>query len=316
MHKAVLLVNTGTPATSTREDVRSYLKCFLSDPHIINMPYWQWQPILRLMILPWRPFKSAKLYQQIWLAEKGSPLEYYTKQQARKLQTQLPEYIVKYAMSYSKPTIAEVLKTFEQIGIDSLTVIPLYPQYSRTTTGAVIDEIHRFYTQKAAKPVLHIVKDFCSTEEYIKALTTQIKEGVATFKPDKVLYSYHGIPVSYVVKGDIYQMRCNLTTKLLAKSLPQISAIQTYQSRFGFAPWLEPATKATLKQLPAKGIKHVLVVAPSFVADCLETLNELAIENRAAFLKSGGTDYHVLPALNDSQMFIDVLEQLVRRVEE
>lgn len=313
MKKGVLLINLGTPKTPTKRDVRTYLKRFLGDQRVIDMPRWQWKPILNLMILPHRPAKSAELYRKIWSEQQGSPLQYYTEQQTKKLQRRIPEYTVKYAMSYSKPFIADVLESFETEHIDALTIIPLYPQYSTTTVGSVVDDINQFYYQRARIPSLHIITDFCSTKEYIRLLSNKVKNIYTSFKPDKVIFSYHGIPVSYIAKGDPYQDRCNLTTKLIMEQLGDIPYIQTYQSRFGPAEWLTPATDATLKELPAKGNKKVLVVSPSFVSDCLETLYELDIENRAFFLENGGTEFKMLPALNDDEAFIDVLEQLVRK---
>ncbi|KRL39046.1 ferrochelatase [Liquorilactobacillus uvarum] len=309
--KGVLLINLGTPKTPTEEDVRVYLKHFLGDPRVIDMPRWKWKPILNLMILPHRPAKSAKLYQQIWSDEHGSPLQYYTEQQTKKLQNRLPDYIVKYAMSYSAPFIADVLESFELEHVDSLTIIPLYPQYSTTTVGSVVDDINHFYYKRTYIPSLHIITDFCESKVYIQALSDKIKKEYNEFKPDKVLLSYHGIPVSYVKKGDPYQERCNLTTELIMKQLDGIPYMQTFQSRFGPDEWLTPSTDTTLKELPAKGVKKVLIVSPSFVSDCLETLHELDIENREYFLESGGVEFKMLPALNDDEAFIDVLEQLI-----
>lgn len=311
--KGVLLINLGTPKTPTEKDVRAYLKNFLSDPRVIDMPRWKWKPILNLMILPHRPAKSAKLYQQIWSDEYGSPLQYYTERQTKLLQERLPDYIVKYAMSYSAPFIADVLESFEVAGIDSLTIIPLYPQYSTTTVGSVVDDINQFYYKRARIPALHIITDFCDSEAYIRVLSEKIKREYNKFKPDKVLFSYHGIPVSYVAKGDPYQARCDLTTKLLTQRLEGVPYLQTFQSRFGPDEWLTPSTDTTLKELPALGVKRVLVVSPSFVSDCLETLHELDIENREYFLNNGGGEFRMLPALNDDAGFIDVLQRLVEQ---
>lgn len=312
MKKGVLLINLGTPQTPTTEDVREYLQRFLSDPRVIDMPAWKWKPILNTMILPKRPAKSAKLYQQIWSPEHGSPLLYYTKQQALQLQKLLPDYVVKFAMSYSDPLISDVLTEFEAAKVDDLTIIPLYPQYSTTTVGSVADDINRFFYRRSVIPNLHLITDFCDFKPYIQALAAKIAASLAEFKPDLLLLSYHGIPKSYVAKGDPYQQRCELTTKLLLTELKlKVPVKQTYQSRFGPDEWLTPATDATLKTLPAQVVKRVLVASPSFVADCLETLHELEIENREYFLTSGGKDFALVPALNADPAFTQVLRQLV-----
>ena len=312
MKKGVLLINLGTPKTPIAADVREYLRRFLSDPRVIDLPAWKWKPILNTMILPKRPAKSAKLYQQIWSSEHGSPLLYYTKKQAEQLQELLPKYEVKFAMSYSDPLISTVLTEFEVDKINDLTIIPLYPQYSTTTVGSVVDDVNRFYFRRTLIPNLHIITDFCDFKPYVKALAAKIQTALASFQPDELLLSYHGIPKSYAAKGDPYQQRCELTTQLLAAELKtKVPIKQTYQSRFGPDEWLTPATDTTLKKLPQQGVKRVLVAAPSFVADCLETLNELDLENRRYFLESGGEDFQMVPALNDDPAFTEVLRQLV-----
>ncbi len=311
MKKGVLLINLGTPKTPTPADVRVYLKKFLSDPRVIDMPAWKWNPILNLAILPHRPEKSAKLYQAIWSEEHGSPLLYYTQRQTEMLQEELPDYIVRYAMSYSEPEIAQVLLEMEQLEVDKLTIIPLYPQYSTTTVGSVLDDINRFYMGRIKIPSLKIVTDFCDFAPYIDALADKIKRAIDEFQPDKLLFSYHGIPVSYVEKGDPYAERCKLTTKLIMERLGNVSYTETFQSRFGPDTWLTPATDDTLRELPKEGVKRVLVVAPSFVSDCLETLHELEIENKEYFMQSGGTEFKMVPALNDDYSFTQVLKSLV-----
>ncbi len=312
MKKGVLLVNLGTPKTPTARDVRAFLKRFLSDQRVIDMPAWQWQPILHMMVLPHRPARSAALYQQIWSKDFGSPLLHYTSCQAEQLQAELPDYQVRYAMSYSDPLISRVLTQFEADEVDDLTIIPLYPQYSTTTVGSVIDDVNRFYYRRVNIPNLHIVTDFSEFPPYLAALAAKIKGEIESFQPDQVLISYHGIPKRYVEKGDPYQARCQLTTQhIIEKIKPTMPVMQTYQSKFGPGEWLTPATDATLKSLPAKQIKRVLIVSPSFTIDCLETLNELDIENRGYFMASGGTEFRMVPALNDDKAFTDMLRQLV-----
>ncbi|MFT8424466.1 MAG: ferrochelatase [Liquorilactobacillus sp.] len=311
MKKGVLLINLGTPKTPTPADVRIYLKKFLSDPRVIDMPAWKWNPILNLAILPHRPEKSAKLYQTIWSEEHGSPLLYYTQRQKEMLQAELPDYVVRYAMSYSEPEIAEELLELEQMEVDNLTIIPLYPQYSTTTVGSVVDDINRFYMGRIKIPNLKIVTDFCDYLPYINALADKIKTAINEFQPDRLLFSYHGIPVSYVEKGDPYAERCKITTKLIMERLQNVPYTETFQSRFGPDKWLTPATDDTLRAFPNEGVKRVLVVAPSFVSDCLETLHELEIENQEYFMESGGTEFKMVPALNDDFAFTQVLKGLV-----
>ncbi len=311
MKKGVLLINLGTPKTPTPADVRIYLKKFLSDPRVIDMPAWKWNPILNLAILPHRPEKSSKLYQTIWSEEHGSPLLYYTQRQKEMLQAELPDYVVRYAMSYSEPEIAEELLELEQMEVDNLTIIPLYPQYSTTTVGSVVDDINRFYMGRIKIPNLKIVTDFCDYLPYINALADKIKTAINEFQPDRLLFSYHGIPVSYVEKGDPYAERCKITTKLIMERLQNVPYTETFQSRFGPDKWLTPATDDTLRAFPNEGVKRVLVVAPSFVSDCLETLHELEIENQEYFMESGGTEFKMVPALNDDFAFTQVLKGLV-----
>lgn len=283
----------------------------MSDPRVIDMPAWKWNPILNLAILPHRPEKSAKLYQTIWSEEHGSPLLYYTQRQKEMLQAELPDYVVRYAMSYSEPEIAEELLELEQMEVDNLTIIPLYPQYSTTTVGSVVDDINRFYMGRIKIPNLKIVTDFCDYLPYINALADKIKTAINEFQPDRLLFSYHGIPVSYVEKGDPYAERCKITTKLIMERLQNVPYTETFQSRFGPDKWLTPATDDTLRAFPNEGVKRVLVVAPSFVSDCLETLHELEIENQEYFMESGGTEFKMVPALNDDFAFTQVLKGLV-----
>ncbi|ETY74551.1 ferrochelatase [Lactiplantibacillus fabifermentans] len=313
MSKGVLLINLGTPNSLAVADVRTYLHRFLSDPRVIDMPRWQWLPILNLMILPKRPQKSAQLYAKIWSDEYGSPLLHYTQQQTAQLQAKLgADYAVKFAMSYSDPDIATQLTAFETAGITDLTIIPMYPQYSTTTVGSVVDDINRFYYRRAQVPNLHIITDFCEHPAYIQTMATKIKAAWDAGDYDQLLFSYHGIPTSYVKKGDPYLQRCQLTTKLITQALPDIPYTESFQSKFGPQEWLKPATSDVLQQFPAQGIKKVLVIAPSFVADCLETNYELAIENRGYFTESGGTTFTTIPALNADMAFTDVLQQLVQ----
>lgn len=312
-NRAVLLINLGTPEEPTPRAVAAYLKRFLSDRRVIQMSPWLWQPLLKI-IIPMRAPKSAALYRRIWSPTTGSPLLYYTRRQAQLLQKQLPDVKVRYAMSYSHPFIEGVLKEFEFQGIDDLTIIPLYPQYSTTTIGSVHDSIHRFFLRQQSAPTIHLVSDFADFPPYIDALAKKVQAGIDRYQPDGLVFSYHGIPRSYQEKGDPYASRCRLTTKQVVERLGlDRPYFQSYQSQFGPSEWLQPATAKLLPMLPGKGIKKLLVVAPSFVSDCLETVDELGRENRDYFLQTGGTDYHLVDCLNDDPAWITALAKLVQQ---
>lgn len=312
MKQGVLLINLGTPAAPTTAAVRSYLHRFLADPRVISLPRFVWLPILNLMVLPKRPSASAAKYRQIWSKDHGSPLAYYTQKQAAQLQDLLPDYKVAYAYSYSKPLIADALAKMEQAHIDKLTIIPLYPQYSTTTIGSVIDDINRFYFRRAHIPELHIINGFADRDDYLDLLAHNISTALDNGQYGQVIMSFHGIPVSYVKHGDPYPQQCATTMAgVKARLHTEVPIMQTYQSKFGPAKWLTPATDAALKSLPPKGVKRVLVVSPAFVADCLETLHELDIENRGYFMDHGGQVFHLLPCFNDDPAFTKVLRNMV-----
>lgn len=276
------------------------------------MPRTLWLPILNLMILPKRPAASAAKYRQIWSKEHGSPLAYYTERQAGQLQKQLPDYMVTYAYSYSKPFITEALTRMEKAGVQKLTIIPLYPQYSTTTIGSVMDDVNRFYYRRARVPELRITSGFAQRSDYLDLLARNIQTELDQDEYDLVLMSFHGILVSYVQNGDPYPQQCQATTEGIKKRLhTDVPVMQTYQSKFGPAEWLKPATADVVKKLPQKGIKRVLVVSPAFVADCLETLHELDIENRTYFMENGGQTFKVVRCFNDDPAFTVVLKNIV-----
>ncbi|MGM9892496.1 ferrochelatase [Limosilactobacillus sp.] len=312
MKKGVLLINLGTPDEPTAKAVRPYLRRFLGDPRVINTPRSIWLPILNLMILPTRPAASAAKYQQIWSADHGSPLAYYTEQQAAQLQRRLPDYQVAYAYSYSKPLIADALTQMETAGVQRLTIVPLYPQYSTTTIGSIMDDINRFYYRRTHVPELHIINGFADRSDYLDLLAHNIQAELNQNKYDQIIISFHGIPVSYAQNGDPYPQQCQATTEGIRQRLDtDIPIIQTYQSKFGPAKWLTPATADLLKELPKKNIKRVLVISPSFVADCLETLHELDIENRHYFMKNGGQFFKVVRCFNADPAFTSILQKIV-----
>lgn len=310
MKKGVLLVNIGTPDKPEAKEVRVYLRKFLGDRRVIDLPRALWYPILYGPILTFRPRKSAALYKKIWTAE-GSPLLIYMKKQAAQLQALVPNASIYYAMSYSAPYIDDVLLKMQTDGVTDLTVIPMYPQYSTTTTGAIYDAVARYYLKQQDMPTLHFLKDFHVEEEYIKLLVKQISSYLEQRPYDRIVLSYHGIPTSYVEKGDPYQRQCEATTAAVRKLLPDQDMIMTYQSKFGPSSWLTPATDETMKRLPHEGVRSILVVTPGFVADCLETIEEIEEENRHYFMENGGEIFDYVHPFNDDIEFTQILKKLI-----
>ncbi|GAF39589.1 ferrochelatase, protoheme ferro-lyase [Agrilactobacillus composti DSM 18527 = JCM 14202] len=256
------------------------------------------------------------MYAQIWDPELGgSPLLYYTQQVTKKLQAGLLGYDVRFAMSYSQPNIAQVLQDFNDQGIEDLTIVPMYPQFSTTTVGSVYDAVAQFYLKKAHIPHLHIITDFYQDARYIQVLANTIQQALdAHPQADELLFSYHGIPQRYVAeKKDPYFEQCHITTEMTMERLDHAIAYEmTFQSKFGPGAWLTPATQETVVKLAQNGAKELLVVTPSFTADCLETLYEIDTENRHYFLDAGGSEFHFIAPLNDNDEFVDFLAQLVR----
>ena len=288
----LLLVNLGTPDGTDYKSVRRYLSEFLSDPRIIEVSPLIWQPILQGPILTFRPKKSGAAYKKIWTDE-GSPLLVYTRRQAEKLNARIgsERLIVDFAMTYGNPSIASKIEGLKAQGCDRIAIQSLYPQYS-------------------APP-------FHDHPAYIEALATSIRAHIASidFEPERVLMSYHGIPKAYFEKGDPYHCHCHKTTRLVAEKLGWAEgyAMTTFQSRFGPTEWLRPYTDKTLEALPEQGVKKIVAVSPAFISDCLETLEEIAMEGRDSFLEAGGTHFSVAPCLNDSEPAIDLLETLAAR---
>ncbi len=314
----VLLVNLGTPDATDYWSMRRYLSEFLSDPRIIELPMPIWQLILQGPILTFRPSKSGRAYKKIW-TEQGSPLRVYTQAQAEKLSARMGEdrLIIDFAMNYGNPSIQSKIGALKDQGCDRICVVPLYPQYSATTTASVCDRTFDALKKMRWQPALRTAPSFHDRPVYIGALARSIKthlEGL-DFTPDKILMSYHGIPKAYFDKGDPYHCHCHKTTRLVGEQLgwDKGFAVTTFQSRFGPTEWLQPYTDKTLEALPEQGAKKLVVVSPAFISDCLETLEELALEGRDEFLEAGGTHYSVAPCLNDSTLAIDVIEDVVRR---
>ena len=314
----VLLVNLGTPDSTSWWDVRKYLKEFLSDRRVIEVNPVIWQIILNLFILTFRPSKSAHAYKKIWFKETNeSPLLYFTKSQADKLNKKIgnKNIIVEFAMRYGNPSIKSKLIFLKEQGCENIIVLPLYPQYAAATTATVCDEIYRSLMQMRWQPSLQVIPHYESNNFYIEALINSIerKTQSISWKPDLIISSFHGIPKSYFDKGDPYHCYCHKTTRLMKEKYSKIDIQLTFQSRFGPREWLTPYTDKTLEALPDKGIKNLLVICPGFASDCVETLEEIDIQGREIFLGSGGKNFDLIPCLNDNSDHIDLFEKLVSK---
>lgn len=312
----VLLVNLGTPDNLTVKSVRRYLREFLSDPRVVNLPRYLWLPLLNLVILNVRPKKSLAAYAKIWRKQDDqSPLRYYTEKLASALQESQPNIVVDFAMRYGAPSIGDKLDKLQAAGCDRILVIPAYPQYSATTNATVNDAVFKHLKSLVWQPTVRIAAPWYRNPVYIEKLKQQIVEYVETAgtEPDKILLSFHGLPQQSLEDGDPYYCHCQVTGRLLAEALGKTEGdvLVTFQSRFGPAKWLQPYTSDTLKSLPAKGVKNLLVLTPGFVTDCLETLEEIAMEGKEDFLEAGGDTCEVLPCLNDGHKGIEVLNRVI-----
>jgi ferrochelatase len=311
----VLLINLGTPDSAEPSAVRRYLKQFLSDRRVVEIPPALWQPILRGFILTTRPKKSAHAYQQVWTDE-GSPLAAITRAQTRGLAERLAGdgLIVDYAMRYGQPTIAERLAALKAEGCERILVAPLYPQYCGATTATANDAAFAVLAAMRWQPALRTLPPYYDDPAYIDALAASIRESLAAlpFEPEAIVASFHGMPTRTLELGDPYHCHCRKTARLLEERLGR-PLVTTFQSRFGRAKWLDPATDTTLAALAGEGVRTIAVVAPGFSADCVETLEELAIRGRETFIAAGGTDFAALPCLNASPHGLDLLELIVRR---
>ncbi|NMP45600.1 ferrochelatase [Enterococcus faecalis] len=306
----ILLVNLGTPKDSSKTEVRKYLKTFLSDRRVIKIHPIIWKPILNGIILNIRPKKSAKLYQKI-CTENGFPLLEYTEKQMENLKNICPEVEVTIGMSYSEPSIETALDTLLSKEIEELNVIPMYPQYSGTTVGSVFDSVMNYFIKSDRIVDIKFIRSFYNNPQYIDYFSKKINEALNESPIDTIVFSYHGIPMSYVKDGDNYPKECTKTTKLIMDKLGDIRYYQTYQSKFGPSEWLKPATDDTLKKLPSKGIKNILIVAPGFVVDCLETIEELEHENRNYFLENGGEVYKYVHPFNGDIEFAKLVKDII-----
>ena len=312
----VLLVNLGTPDSTSWWDIRKYLKEFLSDRRVIEVNPFVWQIILNLFILTFRPSKTAKAYKEIWMQKENmSPLRYYTLMQTKKLREKFDnnKIIVDYAMRYGNPSIKSIMTNLHKEGCENIIVLPLYPQYAAPTTATVCDEVYRSLLKMRWQPSLQIIPHYESEPLYIHALVNSINKKISelNWKPDLIIASYHGIPKKYFEKGDPYHCYCQKTSRLISEKYKEIPIKTTFQSRFGPQEWLQPYTDKTLENLPKEGKKNILVICPGFSSDCVETLEEIAIQGKESFMKSGGKNFDVIPCLNDNDDHINLIKKLI-----
>ncbi len=318
----VLLVNLGTPDAAEPAAIRRYLKEFLTDPRVIEKNSLIWKIVLNGIILPLRSRRKARDYRKIWNHDKDeSPLKTITRAQAEKLAGILKplgkHVVVDWAMRYASPSIAARLEALVARGCDRILVMPLYPQYAAPTTATVGDEVFRFLMRQRRQPALRIMPAYYDDPYYIEVLASSLQAELKAlpFAPDVIVASYHGMPQEYVDKGDPYESQCVTTTRLLREALKlgDDKLLMTYQSRFGRARWLRPYTLATVKALAKKGVKNLVVITPGFSADCLETLEEIAVENAHVFKRFGGENFAAIPCLNDSEAGMLLIWQLAMR---
>jgi len=310
----VLLIQLGTPDEPTSTALRRYLRQFLGDPRVIEVPRWKWWLILNLFVLPTRPKQSAAKYQRIW-RDTGSPLLHITRRQAEALQSLLPEVPVRFGMQIGKPAVGEVVRSMIASGVERLIVLPMYPQYSATTTASALDTLFHALMKERRIPALRIVPPYYDHPAYLNAATAVIQQELArlSWEPEHYLLSFHGIPIQYAQRGDPYATHVNRTTHGLLKRLgwPRERWTQSYQSLFGRDPWLRPYTDEVLKRLAGNGVKRVFVATPGFTADCLETLDEIGRESREVFEHAGGEKLHQCPCLNDHPAWIDAMRTII-----
>tara|TARA_R110002126_G_scaffold13118_4_gene56968 strand:+ start:112988 stop:114046 length:1059 start_codon:yes stop_codon:yes gene_type:complete len=318
----VILINLGTPDGTDYWSMRKYLSEFLSDQRVINLPKILWQPLLQGVILSTRPSRSGKAYQSIWNNEKDeSPLKTMTRAQCEKISARLnkthPEIAVTWAMRYGNPSIKSAIDELSARGCSKILFFALYPQYSATTTASVFDKAFEHLKTMRWQPSIRTSSPWYDRSDYIDVLATSVKNKLATLDkpPEYILTSFHGLPKKYLEKGDPYHCMCVKNARLLQERLnwPKDKFITTFQSRFGPAKWLEPYTEPTLITLAQKGIKRVAILSPAFVSDCIETLEELSIEAKSAFIAHGGEEFTYIPCLNDDDTHIDLLTYYIHQ---
>lgn len=318
LRTGVLLINLGTPDAPTAEALRRYLKEFLSDPRVVEIPTFVWWPILNFIILNVRPKKSAVKYESVWMDE-GSPLRVHTERQVARVQAELRQrgmdVDVAYAMRYGQPSIPSVLQSMRMNGLRRLLVLPMYPQYSSSTTATAFDVLLGEVMAMRNQPDLRLIRSFHDYGPYIAALADQVRRHWdAHGRGDLLLFSFHGVPKFSLLKGDPYHCECHKTARLIAEKLGLSSGQWklSFQSRFGKAEWLKPYTSEVLEALPVQGVKTLDVMCPGFPADCLETLEEIAMEGKEEFLHAGGQSYRYIPCVNDDGLAMSALADLVQ----
>jgi protoporphyrin/coproporphyrin ferrochelatase len=318
----VLLVNLGTPDATDAASVRRYLREFLTDKRVIEKDTLVWKFVLNCIVLPFRPKRKGRDYDKIWNREKNeSPLKTISRSQTEKLAVILEplgkRIVVDWAMRYGNPSVASRLDAMVGNGCERILIVPLYPQYAAATTATVCDQAFRALMAMRRQPTLRVVPPYYDEPVYIEALATTLEQELArlSFKPDLIIASFHGLPQEYFDKGDPYYCHCAKTTRLLRARLKcdEARLVMTFQSRFGRAPWLKPYTDMTVKSLAANGVKNLAVITPGFSADCLETLEEIAVENAEIFKHNGGKNFALIPCLNDSEPGMRVIRTVVER---
>jgi len=309
----VLLINLGTPDAPEARAVRRYLAEFLSDPRVIEIPRFAWKPILHGVILRTRPKKSAEAYNKIWTNE-GSPLRVIAQRQADALRKRMPNLSIHYAMRYGHPGIAAAIEGMIKEGCDRILAAPLYPQYCAATTATANDALFGALARLRWQPAVRTLPPYYDDPAYIDALAISLERQLGTLKfdPDRLMLSFHGMPERTLALGDPYHCHCQKTARLLSEALGRDVDV-TFQSKFGRAKWLEPATDTTLAAYPKRGVKRVAIAAPGFASDCIETLEELGIRGRETFMHAGGQNFALLECLNDSAEGIAMLERLISR---
>lgn len=313
--KAVLLVNLGSPNALTKLSIRKFLARFLSDRRVVGLPKIVWYPILYGIILLIRPKYLLSQYQQIWIHNK-SPLIHYTDSQRLKLEAKLSDQQIRvlHAFSYSNPDVEYALSQLDK-NVDELIILPLYPQFSSTTTMSVFDQIGQFYSDKKYLPHIKFVSNFHDNMLYIQAIANLVNKHISVYgKCQKLIFSFHSLPQKIIKSGDMYYEQCQVTAQLIAAKLKLLESeyLITFQSKFGRSKWIGPATAEVIAQLPKSGFNHIAVVCPGFISDCLETLEEIAVTNREIFVKNGGEKYYYIPCLNDSDACIDMLQEIIK----
>lgn len=316
----VLITNLGTPEAPTKQALRPYLKEFLSDPRVVEVPRLIWWMILNLVILNIRPRRSAKAYETVW-TDQGSPLMFHTQNQANAIKQALEQkwgnkVVVDFAMRYGQPSVANTIDKMLQSGVRKLLVLPLYPQYCASTTASTFDAVAASMTNRRWMPELRFVTQYNDFPQYIQAVADKIREHWKTHeRADKLIFSFHGIPKRYLLNGDPYHCECHKTSRLIAENLGLTKAeyLTSFQSRFGREEWLKPYTDHTLMALPKEGVNSVQVVCPGFSSDCLETIEEIGEENREYFMEAGGKRYEYIEALNSDPQHISALVDLIEQ---